>query len=87
MKKRSEPLVSVSYLCRSYLFLILTYYLQGFYSLFSVTEEPFVRSGGKFNIHLQVAVCSCFPPDKWMGFYWKDKRDQVAAIPYSPDYH
>ena len=33
----------------------------GFYSLFSVTEEPFVTSGGK-----------------WMGFYWKDKKDQVC---------
>lgn len=34
----------------------------GFYSLFSVTEEPFVTSG-----------------DQWMGFYWKDKRDQLFA--------
>ncbi|KIJ33557.1 hypothetical protein M422DRAFT_783144 [Sphaerobolus stellatus SS14] len=34
----------------------------GFYSLFSVTEEPFVTSG-----------------DKWMGFYWKDKKDQLFA--------
>ncbi|KAF8513724.1 hypothetical protein BU17DRAFT_95084 [Hysterangium stoloniferum] len=34
----------------------------GFYSLFSVTEEPFVKSG-----------------DKWMGFYWKDKKDQLFA--------
>ncbi|TFK25484.1 hypothetical protein FA15DRAFT_703591 [Coprinopsis marcescibilis] len=32
----------------------------GFYSLFSVTEDPFVTSG-----------------DKWMGFYWKDKKDQL----------
>jgi hypothetical protein len=30
--------------------------------LFSVTEEPFVTSGGK-----------------WMGFYWKDKKDQLFA--------
>ncbi|KAH8112414.1 hypothetical protein DFH11DRAFT_1607467 [Phellopilus nigrolimitatus] len=34
----------------------------GFYSLFSVTEEPFVTSG-----------------DQWMGFYWKDKKDQLYA--------
>lgn len=34
----------------------------GFYSLFSVTEEPFVKSG-----------------DQWMGFYWKDKKDQLFA--------
>ncbi|KAI8998895.1 hypothetical protein BD414DRAFT_519966 [Trametes punicea] len=34
----------------------------GFYSLFSVTEEPFVTSGGQ-----------------WMGFYWKDKKDQLFA--------
>ncbi|KII91548.1 hypothetical protein PLICRDRAFT_512049 [Plicaturopsis crispa FD-325 SS-3] len=32
----------------------------GFYSLFSVTDDPFVTSG-----------------DKWMGFYWKDKKDQL----------
>ncbi|KAI0670652.1 hypothetical protein C8Q78DRAFT_1037269 [Trametes maxima] len=44
----------------------------GFYSLFSVTEEPFVTSGGQ-----------------WMGFYWKDKKDQLFArrgkLPDSPD--
>ncbi|OBZ66504.1 hypothetical protein A0H81_13686 [Grifola frondosa] len=34
----------------------------GFYSLFSVTEEPFVTSGGQ-----------------WMGFYWKDGKDQLFA--------
>ncbi|KXN90205.1 hypothetical protein AN958_04695 [Leucoagaricus sp. SymC.cos] len=34
----------------------------GFYSLFSVTEEPFVKSGSQ-----------------WMGFYWKDKKDQLFA--------
>ncbi|KAL5520611.1 hypothetical protein ACEPAF_2612 [Sanghuangporus sanghuang] len=34
----------------------------GFYSLFSITEEPFVTSG-----------------DQWMGFYWKDKKDQLFA--------
>ncbi|KAI0037007.1 hypothetical protein K488DRAFT_75577 [Vararia minispora EC-137] len=34
----------------------------GFYSLFSVTEEPWVTSGGH-----------------WMGFYWKDKKDQLFA--------
>jgi hypothetical protein len=34
----------------------------GFYSLFSVTEEPFVSSG-----------------DEWMGFYWKDNKDQLIA--------
>ncbi|KAG8933600.1 hypothetical protein FRC02_011522 [Tulasnella sp. 418] len=32
----------------------------GFYSLFSVTDEPFVQSG-----------------QKWMGFYWKDNKDQL----------
>ncbi|KAF8497460.1 hypothetical protein F5888DRAFT_1613660, partial [Russula emetica] len=32
----------------------------GFYSLFSITEEPWVTSG-----------------DKWMNFYWKDKKDQL----------
>jgi len=34
----------------------------GFYSLFSVTEEPFVTSG-----------------TNWMGFYWKDGKDQVST--------
>ncbi|KAF5351976.1 hypothetical protein D9756_007388 [Leucocoprinus leucothites] len=34
----------------------------GFYSLFSVTEEPFVKSG-----------------NQWMGFYWKDRKDQLYA--------
>ncbi|KAG6908391.1 hypothetical protein DXG01_004820 [Tephrocybe rancida] len=34
----------------------------GFYSLFSVTDEPFVTSG-----------------EQWMGFYWKDKKDQLYA--------
>lgn len=34
----------------------------GFYSLFSVTEEPFVSSG-----------------DQWMGFHWKDNKDQLLA--------
>jgi hypothetical protein len=61
--------------------LILTHSLEGFYSLFSVTEEPFVSSGGKFDIHNQVFVCSCFLPEQWMGFYWKDKKDQVGAVP------
>lgn len=44
----------------------------GFYSLFSVTEEPFVTSG-----------------TKWMGFYWKDGKDQLFArrgsLPESPE--
>ncbi|KAG8895151.1 hypothetical protein FRB99_000735, partial [Tulasnella sp. 403] len=34
----------------------------GFYSLFSITDEPFVTSGGQ-----------------WMGFYWKDNKDQLFA--------
>ncbi|KAJ6607773.1 hypothetical protein B0H10DRAFT_2070382 [Mycena sp. CBHHK59/15] len=34
----------------------------GFYSLFSVTDDPMVKSG-----------------DQWMGFYWKDKKDQLFA--------
>ncbi|KAG8964407.1 hypothetical protein FRC03_001808 [Tulasnella sp. 419] len=34
----------------------------GFYSLFSVTDEPFVKSG-----------------KQWMGFYWKDNKDQLYA--------
>jgi hypothetical protein len=38
----------------------------GFYSLFSITESPFVTSG-----------------DEWMGFYWKDGKDQVAKLPRS----
>ncbi|KNZ80421.1 Sacsin [Termitomyces sp. J132] len=46
----------------------------GFYSLFSVTEEPFVTSG-----------------DQWMGFYWKDMKDQLFArrgqLPSSDDGH
>ncbi|KAK7057384.1 hypothetical protein R3P38DRAFT_2840641 [Favolaschia claudopus] len=48
----------------------------GFYSLFSVTDEPMVKSG-----------------DQWMGFYWKDNKDQLFArrgslpttIPDDPD--
>lgn len=35
----------------------------GFYSVFSVTEGPFVTSGGQ-----------------WMGFHWKDERDQVCSL-------
>ena len=42
--------------------LTMTLYIPGFYSLFSITEEPFVTSGGQ-----------------WMGFYWKDKKDQLFA--------
>lgn len=34
----------------------------GFYSLWSVCDDPFVESGGK-----------------WMGFYWKDGKDQLLA--------
>ncbi|WWC89285.1 uncharacterized protein L201_004206 [Kwoniella dendrophila CBS 6074] len=34
----------------------------GFYSLWSVCDDPFVESG-----------------DKWMGFYWKDGKDQLLA--------
>ncbi|KAJ7647485.1 hypothetical protein FB45DRAFT_893565 [Roridomyces roridus] len=34
----------------------------GFYSLFSVTDDPLVKSG-----------------DQWMGFYWKDSKDQLFA--------
>ncbi|KAJ7072465.1 hypothetical protein C8F01DRAFT_1104075 [Mycena amicta] len=34
----------------------------GFYSLFSVTDEPLVKSGAE-----------------WMGFYWKDNKDQLFA--------
>lgn len=47
----------------------------GFYSLFSVTEDPFVTSGG---------ACDCtnntpaeIHQEQWMGFYWKDKKDQL----------
>ncbi|WWC62006.1 uncharacterized protein I303_104593 [Kwoniella dejecticola CBS 10117] len=34
----------------------------GFYSLWSVCDDPFVESG-----------------DRWMGFYWKDGKDQLLA--------
>ncbi|KAK2467792.1 hypothetical protein APHAL10511_000087 [Amanita phalloides] len=34
----------------------------GFYSVFSVTDTPFVTSGSH-----------------WMGFYWKDNKDQLFA--------
>ncbi|KAJ7675084.1 hypothetical protein B0H17DRAFT_1170632 [Mycena rosella] len=34
----------------------------GFYSLFSVTDEPMVKSG-----------------NEWMGFYWRDGKDQLFA--------
>ncbi|KAF7376003.1 hypothetical protein MSAN_00015000 [Mycena sanguinolenta] len=34
----------------------------GFYSLFSVTDDPLVKSGAE-----------------WMGFYWKDNKDQLFA--------
>lgn len=34
----------------------------GFYSLWSVCDDPFVESGGR-----------------WMGFYWKDGKDQLLA--------
>ncbi|KIL68939.1 hypothetical protein M378DRAFT_21839 [Amanita muscaria Koide BX008] len=34
----------------------------GFYSVFSITDTPFVTSGSQ-----------------WMGFYWKDNKDQLFA--------
>ena len=50
----------------------------GFYSLFSVTEEPFVTSGGEFHprYFMQHDLLRG-APGQWMGFYWKDKKDQV----------
>lgn len=48
-KRRSEPLALVSELplpCASF---AQRRFLLGFYSLFSVTEEPFVTSGGRFR--------------------------------------
>ena len=50
---------------------------EGFYSLFSVTDEPFVTSGGTLNQSLLFARFSQSSSGKWMGFYWKDKKDQV----------
>jgi hypothetical protein len=44
MRRRLAPLVSV---CSYYVINSLPKILVGFYSLFSVTEEPFVISGGK----------------------------------------
>lgn len=53
----------------------------GFYSLFSVTEEPFVTSGGEFRLIVyQGLYRSNRTVDQWMGFYWKDKKDQVRLI-------
>ena len=53
---------------------------SGFYSLFSVTEEPFVTSGGILRVSCFTAMYtdSCIT-DQWMGFYWKDKKDQLFA--------
>lgn len=61
MRRRSahSELVSVARLFRMSCF---PHQFSGFYSLFSITEEPFVTSGGQ-----------------WMGFYWKDKKDQLFA--------
>ena len=51
--------------------------ILGFYSLFSVTEEPFVTSGGN-DFPIRWPYLDLFLPDQWMGFYWKDKKDQVS---------
>lgn len=56
-------------------------FVTGFYSLFSVTEEPFVTSGGELRlVRYLVSYRSDCTVDQWMGFYWKDKKDQVRLI-------
>jgi hypothetical protein len=52
--------------------------LPGFYSLFSVTEEPMVTSGGLHSFIYTWYDRSNKLTDQWMAFYWKDKKDQVS---------
>lgn len=87
MKKRLVPLVLVRSRYKFYPSLYSNISISGFYSLFSVTEEPFVSSGGKFGVKHWVDVCSSLLADQWMGFYWKDKKDQVGAISCHLDEH
>ena len=55
--------------------------LSGFYSLFSVTEEPFVTSGGEPQGPF-IVITTYILSGQWMGFYWKDKKDQASKLPY-----
>ena len=50
MKKRLVHLVLVCCLYEFYRSFCCNVPISGFYSLFSVTEEPFVSSGGKFDV-------------------------------------
>ena len=52
--------------------------VAGFYSLFSVTEEPFVTSGGT-PLWITCFLRADCRVGQWMGFYWKDKKDQVRS--------
>jgi hypothetical protein len=60
----------------------------GFYSLFSVTEEPRVMSGGNTYI-IQYSTLNINETssnvDKGMRFYFKDGGDQVSISPISQD--
>ena len=51
---------------------------SGFYSLFSVTEEPWVFSGGRYTLLVIRTRETHSSSGQWMNFYWKDKKDQVS---------
>jgi hypothetical protein len=52
----------------------------GFYSLFSVTEEPWVTSGGTPTLLIISPPLYSRTSGQWMNFYWKDKKDQVRCL-------
>jgi len=62
-------------ICGSDLKLIL---LEGFYSLFSITEKPSVTSGGESPSFLYHIIVFERLQDKWVIFHWKDGKNQVS---------
>ncbi len=80
MRRKSGRLVLVSscYLRIDY---ILKPFLQGFYSLFSVTEEPFVSSGGKKHVF---TIRSLFTSSKTNGRDSTGKTRKIRYYLYEP---
>jgi len=75
MRRKSGRLVLVSS-CYLHVNYILKQFSQGFYSLFSVTEEPFVSSGGK---KLVFTIRSLFTCSKTNG---RDSTGKTRKIRY-----
>jgi hypothetical protein len=70
-------LVSSCYLRIDYIF---KPFLQGFYSLFSVTEEPFVSSGGKKH---DFTIRSLFTSSKTNGRAFTGKTRKIRYVVFS----